>query len=206
MAEDPREDDDAEDGDTPENTAPDAASGATADVQEQAFIRQLTAELYGNMKRLAQAQRRRFRASETLQTTALVSEAYLKLIRNPGWRSREHFLNTAAMVMRQVLVDYARSRLTAKRGGGQEQSLDTIDEVELVLGQSSEQVLSIDLALTRLAELEPRLAKIVEYRFFAGYGDDECASLLNISPRTVQRDWLKARAWLFQELDPPAPG
>lgn len=162
-------------------------------------LRILTEELYSSLKRLARAQRGRLRVSETLQTTALVSETYLKLSRQTCWKSRDHFLNTAAMIMRQVLVDYARSQLTAKRGGGAEH--EDIDEIESLLGEPSSQVVNIDSALTRLQEVDPRLAKLVEFRFFAGYSDSETARLLGVSARTVQRDWIKARAWLYQELE-----
>lgn len=162
-------------------------------------LRILTEELYSSLKRLARAQRGRLRVSETLQTTALVSEAYLKLSRQSCWKSRDHFLNTAAMIMRQVLVDYARAQLTAKRGGGI--AHEDIDEVEALLGEPSSQVINIDSALTRLQQVDARLARLVEFRFFAGYSDDETARLLGVSPRTVQRDWIKARAWLYQELE-----
>jgi RNA polymerase sigma factor (TIGR02999 family) len=174
---------------------------ATPEGNEADSLRVLTEELYASLKRLARAQRGRLRISETLQTTALVSEAYLKLSRQNCWQSRDHFLNTAAVIMRQILVDYARAQLTAKRGGGVEET--PIDEVEMLLGESSEQVINIDLALQRLQAVDPRLARLVEFRFFAGYNDAESARLLGISPRTVQREWLKARAWLYQELDSP---
>ena len=169
-----------------------------SDLPDADSLRLLTEELYGSLKRLARAQRGRLRVSETLQTTALVSEAYVKLSRQSCWKSSDHFLNTAAMIMRQVLVDYARAQLTAKRGGGIKH--DDIDEIEALLGETSSQVLNIDSALTRLQDIDPRLAKLVEFRFFAGYGDNETARLLGISPRTVQREWIKAKAWLYQEL------
>ena len=168
------------------------------DLPDADSLRILTDELYNSLKRLARFQRGRLRVSETLQTTALVSETYLKLSRQSCWKSRDHFLNTASMIMRQVLVDYARAQLTAKRGGGVEH--EDIDEVEALLGEPSSQVIGIDAALHRLQDVDPRLAKLVEFRFFAGYSDDETARLLDISPRTVQRDWIKARAWLYQEL------
>jgi RNA polymerase sigma factor (TIGR02999 family) len=171
-----------------------------SDTPDADSLRVLTEELYASLKRLARAQRGRLRISETLQTTALVSEAYLKLSRQNCWKSRDHFLNTAAVIMRQVLVDYARTQLAAKRGGGVEE--EDIDELESLLGESSSQVVNIDLALTKLQSVDPRLAKLVEYRFFAGYSDSEAARLLDISARTVQRDWIKARAWLYNELEP----
>jgi RNA polymerase sigma factor (TIGR02999 family) len=178
----------------------DGIAGAQAP-DEAPNLQLLTEELYASLKRLARAQRSRLRVGETMQTTALVSEAYLKLSRQSGWKSRDHFLNTAARVMRQVLVDYARAHLAAKRGGWQEQ--ESVDEVASLLGEPAPQVLGIDTALGRLEQLEPRLARIVECRFFAGYSDGETARLLGLSTRTVQRDWLKAKAWLYQELDHP---
>ena len=159
---------------------------------EAANLTALTEELYASLKRLARAQRGRLRVGETMQTTALVSEAYLKLSRQSGWKSRDHFLNTAARVMRQVLVDYARAHLTAKRGGWRDE--ESIDDVAALLGEPAPQVLGIDSALGRLEQVDPRLARIVECRFFAGYSDGETARLLGISARTVQRDWLKAKA------------
>lgn len=168
---------------------------------EAANLQALTEELYASLKRLARAQRSRLRVGETMQTTAVVSEAYLKLSRQTGWKSRDHFLNTAARVMRQVLVDYARAHLAAKRGGWQEE--ECIDEVAALLGEPAPQVLGIDTALGRLEQVDARLARIVECRFFAGYSDGETARLLGLSARTVQRDWLKAKAWLYQELEEP---
>jgi len=167
-------------------------------------LRTLSDELYASLRHVARMQRGRNRGCDTLQTTALVSEAYVKLSRTTGWKSRTHFLNTAAVVMRQVLVDYARARLASKRGGGQQTVTidEDFDEMETLVGESSEQVLSIDLALTKLQRIEPRLARLVEYRFFAGYNEDDTAELMGVSTRTVQREWLKARAWLYQHLDP----
>jgi RNA polymerase sigma factor (TIGR02999 family) len=170
-------------------------------VSEEACVRLLTDELYASLRKMARAQRNRLPGNDTLATTALVSEAYLKLSRHSAWKSRQHFLNTAAVAMRQVLVDYARMQLAAKRGGNEKHA--QLDEVEVLLGESSEKVVHIDLALQKLQALDARLAKIVEYRFFAGYSDDEIAQLLGTSLRTVQRGWFKARAWLYQELDPP---
>jgi RNA polymerase sigma factor (TIGR02999 family) len=175
------------------------AEAAASD--EAANLQALTEELYASLKRLARAQRSRLRVGETMQTTAVVSEAYLKLSRQSGWKSRDHFLNTAARVMRQVLVDYARAHLAAKRGGWQDE--DSIDEVAALLGEPAPQVLGIDTALNRLEQVDARLARIVECRFFAGYNDGETARLLGMSTRTVQRDWLKAKAWLYQELAEP---
>ncbi len=168
-------------------------------VSEEACLRLLTDELYASLRNVARMQRGRLPGNHTLQTTALVSEAYLKLSRQSAWKSRQHFLNTAAVAMRQVLVDYARTQLAVKRGSNAEHV--PLDQIEMLLGESPAQVINIDIALTKLQRVDARLAKIVEYRFFAGYSDEETAQLIGISPRTVQRNWLKARAWLYQELD-----
>jgi RNA polymerase sigma factor (TIGR02999 family) len=166
-------------------------------------LRWLTEALYADLKRMAHAQRGRVAGGGTLQTTALVNEAYVKLARSSGWKSREHFLNTAAAAMRQVLVDYARKRLSAKRGAGA--PAEELDEEVLILrGEPPERVLELDDALTRLGALSPRLVKVVECRFFAGYGEEETAQALGVTDRTVRRDWIKAKAWLFQELGGPA--
>lgn len=165
----------------------------------------LTEALYADLKCLARSQRGRVSSGQTLQTTALVHEAWLKLMRSQGWQSREHFLNSAARAMRHILVDYARQRLSDKRGGGAStQSLDdemvAAEDAALLRGEPPEQVLALNEALERLAQLSPRLVQIVECRYFAGYGEEETAQLLGITDRTVRRDWVKAKAWLFREI------
>lgn len=162
-------------------------------------LRWLTEALFADLKRIARAQRGRVAAGETLQTTALVNEAYLKLARSGGWKSREHFMNTAAAAMRQVLVDYARARLADKRGAG-EQPVELDEAVLILRGEPPERVLELDDALKRLGQLNPRLVKVVECRFFAGYSEEETAQVLGVTDRTVRRDWIKAKAWLYQEL------
>jgi RNA polymerase sigma factor (TIGR02999 family) len=155
--------------------------------------------VYEELRRLARGQRHRAGAGETLGTTAVVHEAYLKLIdaSRVSTRDRQHFLALAARVMRQVLVDEARRRHAAKRGGeAHHTGLDT----EVAVEAQSIEVLALDEALTRLAALEPRLVEIVELRFFAGLSVPETAEALGLAPRSVDRDWARARAFLHGEL------
>jgi RNA polymerase sigma factor (TIGR02999 family) len=159
-----------------------------------------SAELYQDLKRLAHRERNRGGAPTTLQTTALIHEAYLKLSRSSGWNDRQHFMRAAAAAMRQVLVDAARARLRQKRGSGDvplpldeelaQSAPDSPDEIVVHLGD----------ALKELGELNPRLAQVVECRFFAGYSEEETAEALEVTSRTVERDWVKAKAWLYREL------
>lgn len=161
-------------------------------------IQLLVQALHSELRRLAHRERRRLGGSDTLQTTALVNEAYLKLFRGGRWRDRAHFLNVAAMAMRQVLVSYAREGLAQKRGGG---AADLpLEAAESVLAESDERIVALDEALTDLEAREPRLARVVECRYFAGYTDGETADALGVTERTVQRDWTKAKALLYEAL------
>jgi RNA polymerase sigma factor (TIGR02999 family) len=156
--------------------------------------------VYGELKRLARRYMRLERPDHTLQGTALVHEAYLKLIdqRDVTWQNRAHFFGVAAQVMRHILTDHARARLAHKRGGAQQKiSLD------LALGfspQQSKQLLELHEALERLSQLDPRQDRIVELKFFGGLTDEEVAEVLGISVRTAKRDWSVAKAWLYREL------
>ena len=154
--------------------------------------------LYAELQRVAHRERRRKQApAETLGTTALVHEAYLKLARHEVFKSRAHFLNTAALAMRQVLASHARSRLRDKHGGGGASvDLDAID----VLVESDERIVALDEALTALEKSAPRLARVVECRYFAGYCDAETALALGVTERTVERDWAMAKALLYEAL------
>lgn len=176
---------------------------APSPAEEEAQLRQTAAELvplfYADLRRLARWVRYDARASETLQTTALINEAYLKLQATPAWSNRQHFMRAAAMAMRQVLVDNVRARLTQRRGEGA-QHLPLEEAEHLPCQDSDEQVLAIDEALQTLTSLNPRLGQVVECRYFAGYTETETAEVLGISVPTVQRDWAKARAWLYREL------
>lgn len=140
------------------------------------------------------------RAGDTLSTTALVNEVWLKLAgREPAWRDHAHFLAIAARAMRQVLVDAARQRLAAKRGGGQ-QAVITLDDGAQPAPERDEAVLALDEALGRLAAVDPRRAAVVEHRFFGGLSIEETGRVLGIGSATVERDWRVARAWLADEL------
>jgi RNA polymerase sigma factor (TIGR02999 family) len=154
--------------------------------------------LYSDLQRVAHRERRRKQApQETLGTTALVHEAYLKLARHEVFKSRAHFLTTAALAMRQVLASHARARLRDQRGGGDTSvDLDAMD----VLAESNERIVALDEALTALEKSAPRLARVVECRYFAGYCDAETALALGVTERTVERDWAMAKALLYEAL------
>ena len=170
--------------------------GAPPETQQMA--RELLPLLYEDLRRVAHRERFRVGAGATLQTTALIHDAYLKLQGAAGFNNREHFLRASALAMRHVLINYARDRVAQKRGGGAiEVSLDQAPDVP---GQGDETLLEVNEALQRLAALNPRLAQVVECRFFAGYGEEETALALGLTDRTVRRDWVKARAWLRREL------
>jgi RNA polymerase sigma factor (TIGR02999 family) len=160
--------------------------------------RLLVEAFYDELHRLARRERRRAGSSETLRTTALVNEAYLKLFKGGKWKDRAHFLNTAAMAMRQALVQHARARCAAKRGGGA--GALPLEDVDGVLAEPEERVVALDEALERLEKLNPRLARVVECRYFAGYTEAEAAAAMGVTERTVQRDWAKAKALLYEAL------
>jgi len=160
----------------------------------------LFALLYDELRSIAAHHRRREPGDLSLQTTALVHEAYMRLARQDrmSWKSRGHFFAVASQAMRRVLVDHARRRKAAKRGGGVPAS--ALDSVVLAL-ESSADLVELDMALDKLAALEPRGAQVVELRFFAGLSIPEVAQALGLSPATIERDWAAARAWLRRELD-----
>jgi RNA polymerase sigma factor (TIGR02999 family) len=140
------------------------------------------------------------RRNHPLQTTALINEAYIRLIgwKTVRWQNRTHFFAVAAQLMRRVLVDIARARRQAKRGGAPLET--TLDESCLFQRERSRDLVAIDEALTRLAEIDPRKCRIVEMRFFGGLTEEEVALVLEISDRTVRREWRLAKAWLLTEL------
>jgi RNA polymerase sigma factor (TIGR02999 family) len=157
------------------------------------------AAAYDELRRLARRQLRALRPGETLVTTALVHETFLKLVRHPvGVKDRHHFFALAARAMRQVLVDYARERRSRKRGGGLRQT--TLDPERLSADAIADEMLDLDAALTRLATVDERLARLVEWRFFGGMTEDEIAAAEGVAARTVRRDWQKARAFIYQDL------
>ncbi|MEM7482500.1 MAG: sigma-70 family RNA polymerase sigma factor [Acidobacteriota bacterium] len=162
---------------------------------------ELLAIVYDELRRLAASCMRRERADHTLQPTALVHEAFLRLTHGVpvSWVDRSHFFRVAARAMRRILVDHQRRVSAAKRGSGQKDQL--LDEEVLIPGIDVE-VLALDEALTRLGALDERLLQVVEMRYFTGLGVEEVADLLGVSSRTVKRDWRSARAWLLAELAP----
>lgn len=158
--------------------------------------------VYDELRRIARRQMRRERSDHTLHPTALVHEVYLKMIdqANNTFNSRAHFYGIAARAMRQVLIDHARKRSAEKRGG--DWARTTLSNRQIGMSLKSEELLALDTALDKLDTIDTRLRRIVEFRFFAGMTEDEVAEVLELSLRTVQRDWAKARAWLYRELYP----
>jgi len=159
--------------------------------------------VYAELHRLAKAYMRRERPDHTLQATALINEAYLRLVgEDIDWNSRAHFVGLAAHVMRRVLVDYARTRNAEQRGGGLSR-VEMQDELA-ISPQQLDEVAELDEALTRLEKKSPRQARVVELRYFGGLSVEQIATLLEIAPRSVKRDWALARIYLFRELRPEA--
>jgi RNA polymerase sigma factor (TIGR02999 family) len=153
--------------------------------------------LYPELRRLAHHSRWRVSAGETLQTTALVHEAFLKLHGSDGFNDRQHFMRAAALAMRHILVNIARSAASAKHGAlAIHLPLDDDADLPQMPEAAAQQLVEVDRALERLRDVSPRWADVVECRFFGGYSDEETAAALGLSDRTVRRDWLKARAWL----------
>jgi len=166
----------------------------------RAVLDQLLPLVYDELRRMAHRQAARELGRLTLDTTGLVHEAYLKLVDETTvpLRNRRYFFGAAARAMRQVLIDAARRRKRIKRGGGQRPL--PLDEARVEVDAYADELIDLDTALTRLASEYPRPAQVVEYRFFAGLSVERTAELLDVSPRTVKRDWLLARAWLQREL------
>jgi len=167
---------------------------------DQHALEELTPVVYDDLRRLARAILSRERPDHTLSATALVHEAYLKLVdqRRVRWQNRVHFFGAAAHIMRRVLVDHARARITQKRGG-LSTKLAISDSLALV-DVLSEDLLDLDGALDRLAATDPRKARVVEMKFFAGMTNEETGEALQVSDATVERDWTMARAWLIRTL------
>ena len=167
---------------------------------DDAALAELTPLVYGELRRLAHRHMGGERPDHTLQTTALVNEAYLRLAgqSNPRWQDRAHFFAVAARAMRQILVSYARSQRSQKRGGG---ALKVeLDEAALVSHEESKEIIDLHEALERLAALDSRKAQVVELKYFGGLNYDEMAEVLKISRVTVRRDWEFAKLWLYTEL------
>ena len=164
----------------------------------------LVEEVYGELRRIADRYVQREKI-KSVQATELVHEAYLRLLkdRSPAWRNRTHFLAIAAISMRRLLVERARARAAAKRGGGHVQV--TLDERLLARQDEAVDILAVDRALDALAKVDPEQAKLVELRFFGGLSVEETAQAMDISPATVKRHWAVARAWLWRELEGGRP-
>jgi RNA polymerase sigma factor (TIGR02999 family) len=183
---------------------------------DQRALGELMPLVYSELRRLAERQLRAERPSHTLQRTALVHEAYLRLInqRNANWQNRAQFIGLAAQLMRRILIDHARARRRAKRGGGM--TPVSLDQTGVILGSPEQEdahvealefaedptvdLSAIDSALTRLEALDPKQGRIVELRFFGGLSIEETAEIVGVSPATVKREWALARAWLRREL------
>ncbi len=166
----------------------------------QAALDNLMPLVYDELRRMARSYMRGQSSGHTFQTTELIHEAYLKLAKqeDPDWQNRAHFFGVASQAMRHILVDYARAKNTGKRGGSAKNI--TLEESLIVSPEHSEEVIALDDALNRLAELDERKTKVVEMKFFGGLKIEEIAEVLKISPETVKRDWSFAKSWLLREL------
>lgn len=182
-------------------TAPDVTQllQAVSSGEEHALDKLIPA-VHAELRRQAARYLRRERQNHTLQPTALVNEAFIRLVdqRNVRWQNRAHFFGVAAQAMRRILVDHARAQHRIKRGGVQQNV--TLDEGMLAAAARSVDVLALDEALGRLAVLDARQARVVELRFFGGLSVEETATVMDISPATVKREWSMAKAWLFTQL------
>jgi RNA polymerase sigma-70 factor (ECF subfamily) len=167
---------------------------------DDSALAELTPLVYEELRRLAHHFMEGQRPDHTLQTTALVNEAYLRLAdqTNPNWQSRAHFFAVAARAMRQILVSYARSNRAQKRGGGGARI--QLDEAAILSPEQSNEIVDVHEALKKLATLDERKAQVVELKYFGGLNHDEIAEVLKISTVTVRRDWMFAKTWLYDEL------
>jgi len=157
--------------------------------------------VYDALRRIARHHLRGERAGHTLQTTALVNEAYLRLVdyKRMRWQDRAHFLAVAAQAMRRILIEHARSRQSARRGGAEARKV-SLDEAAVLADEQAAEMIALDDALTSLAALDPRKGRVVELRYFGGLEIEETAEVLGISPATVKREWSTARLWLHREI------
>jgi len=173
---------------------------------DQGALARLTPRVYNELRRIAGHFMRGERPGRTIQTTALVHEAYLKLIdvSNVDWQHRAHFFAVSAQIMRHILLDRARRRVAAKRGGAAARV--NLDEVADIGSGRAREMVALDDALNAMAKVDPRKARVVEMRFFAGLTVEETAEVLQVSSDTVKRDWRLARAWLLAELGDPRNG
>jgi RNA polymerase sigma factor (TIGR02999 family) len=166
----------------------------------QSVLERLTPVVYGELHRLAHRYMNRERAGHTLQTSALVNEAFMRIVdqKNVTWNNRAHFFAIAAQIMRRILVDYARSHLYAKRGAGAIHV--SLDHAQLVSNEPTAEVTALDEALTKLESIDPQQARVVELKFFGGLTIKETAEVMKISMDMVKREWSTARAWLYREM------
>jgi RNA polymerase sigma factor (TIGR02999 family) len=167
---------------------------------EKEALDKLMPAVYDELRRQAARYLRRERAGHTLQTTALIHEAYVRLVdqRNVQWQNRAHFFGIAAQMMRRILVDHARGKRRAKRGGSDVKI--SLADANIPVKEQDLDVVALDEALTRLAEIDEQQSRVVELRFFSGLTVEETAEVMHISPATVKRDWSMAKAWLHREL------
>jgi RNA polymerase sigma factor (TIGR02999 family) len=167
---------------------------------DQEALQKLTPRVYDELRRMARHFMRHERPGRTIQTTALVHEAYLKLvdITNVDWQHRAHFFAIAAQILRRILLDRARRRVASKRGGAAVKL--NLDEAPDVAAVRAREIIQLDDALSALAKIDQRKAQVIEFRFFAGLSVQETAEVLKVSPDTVLRDWRLARAWLLKEI------
>ena len=167
---------------------------------DQQALAVLTPIVYDELRRLAHHYMKRERAGHSLQTTALVNEAYLRLVgyRRMRWQNRAHFLAVSAQAMRRILVDHARAHVAGKRGDGARKV--PLDDAMVIGGPTNIGLLALDEALTRLAAIDPQQSRVVELRFFGGLTMEETAEVMHISTATVGREWRMAKAWLFAEI------
>ena len=167
---------------------------------DKAALDKLMPLIYAELRRMAHRYMSRERPGHTMQTTALVNEAYLRLVNHEAvhWQNRAHFFAIAAQVMRHILVDHARSHAYAKRGGGTQTI--SLDEAMVVSQERAAEVVALDEVLKELAEIDPQQSRIVELRFFGGLTIEETAVVIGLSPATIKREWSTARAWLYHEL------
>ena len=172
---------------------------------DQKALDELFPLVYEELRQMARRQMRRERPGHTLRTTALVNDAYLRLVdqRVVRWQNRAHFFAIAAQMMRRILVDHARAKRYEKRGGGAVHV--PIEEAAVLAHGKEAEIIALDEALHALAEIDPRRARVVELRYFGGLSNEEIGEVLKVSPNTVTRDWNMARAWLYQELSGEKP-
>jgi len=184
------------------NPAPEEVSRLLRDWSngDEAALDKVIPVVYQELRRLAHHYMRKERGDHTLQTTALVNEAYMRLAdyKRMRWQSRVHFFAVSAQVMRRILVEHARSRNSVKRGGDAQKI--SLDEAAVVSGGRAAEVIAVDDALTDLESWDQRKGKIVELRFFGGLSIEETAKVLKVSPTTVQREWRAAKAWLYRAI------